>query len=61
MEYCQYGDLHHFLLEEPLLPKADAQRLTYQILQGLDHMHENGIAHMDLRPAVSTVYIFTTV
>ncbi|RDL30227.1 uncharacterized protein BP5553_10505 [Venustampulla echinocandica] len=50
MEYCRHGDLHHYLSNRRSLPAAEAQQLTYQILEGLHHMHENDFAHRDLKP-----------
>jgi serine/threonine protein kinase len=57
MEYCPHGDLHHYLLDRSFLQVAEAQVLTFQILEGLHQMHENGFAHRDLKPAVSITFI----
>jgi serine/threonine protein kinase len=57
MEYCPYGDLHHHLLDQKRLPAAEAQQLTYQILDGLHQMHENGFAHRDLKPGVNILLV----
>jgi calcium/calmodulin-dependent protein kinase I len=56
MEYLEYGDLHHYLLESPPLPEQEAGDITFQILEGLAFMHENGFAHRDLKPAVRRLY-----
>jgi serine/threonine protein kinase len=58
MEYCDLGDLHHYLGQNPPLSVADTQQLTYQIIEGLHQMHENDFAHRDLKPGVSinTIY-----
>jgi serine/threonine protein kinase len=53
MEYCHHGDLHHYLLQERLLPVTETQQLTYQLIEGLHEMHENDFAHRDLKPGVS--------
>jgi serine/threonine protein kinase len=55
MEFCPYGDLHHYLLGQQKLLVAEAQQLTYQILDGLHQMHENGFAHRDLKPGASNL------
>lgn len=51
MEYLPDGDLHK-CLNSPL-PEDEAQHIVFQILEGLDFMHNNGFAHRDLKPAVS--------
>ncbi|KAK4495510.1 hypothetical protein PRZ48_013842 [Zasmidium cellare] len=49
MEYIQHRDLQQYL--NAPLPQEEAKHITYQILEGLDFMHENGFAHRDLKPA----------
>lgn len=54
MEYFPLGDLQTYLIEEPdPLPEPEAQQITFQILEGLKFMHDNGFAHRDIKPAVS--------
>ncbi|KAG0640225.1 kinase-like domain-containing protein [Tuber brumale] len=48
MEYFEQGDLRKHL-NNPL-PEEVVQRITKQVLKGLQVMHENGIAHRDLKP-----------
>ncbi|KAG0640231.1 kinase-like domain-containing protein [Tuber brumale] len=48
MEYFEQGDLRKHL-NEPL-PEEAVQRITKQVLKGLQVMHEIGIAHRDLKP-----------
>ncbi|KAG0640227.1 kinase-like domain-containing protein [Tuber brumale] len=48
MEYFERGDLRKHL-DEPL-PEEVVQKITGQVLKGLQVMHENGIAHRDLKP-----------
>lgn len=55
MEYCEHGDLHHYLHLAPSLPETDAQQITFQVLEGLNFMHENGYSHRDLKPGVSAL------
>jgi serine/threonine protein kinase len=35
MEYCRHGDLHHYLIDQGVVPAGEVQPLTYQILEGL--------------------------
>lgn len=51
------GDLSMYLCQKPSLPEAEAKDVTYQILDGLNMMHENGFAHRDLKPNVSLIII----
>jgi len=52
MEYLELGDLQHYLRQSPALPESEAGDISFQILEGLAFMHENGFAHRDLKPAV---------
>ncbi|KAL2130346.1 hypothetical protein VTI74DRAFT_6572 [Chaetomium olivicolor] len=48
MAYCPLGDLQQYLSRP--VPEAEAGQITYQLLEGLGHMHDNGFAHHDLKP-----------
>jgi serine/threonine protein kinase len=52
MEYLKLGDLHDYLLDRPPLSERQAQDISYQILEGLQMMHENEFMHRDLKPKV---------
>lgn len=52
MEYLENGDLFAYLYQRPPLPETETKEVTYQILEGLGMMHENGFAHRDLKPNV---------
>jgi serine/threonine protein kinase len=52
MEYLEIGDLFTYLRENPPLPENEAKHIAYQILDGLNMMHQNGFAHRDLKPNV---------
>ena len=58
MEYFPLGDLqsHMSETEEPLAER-EVQQISFQILEGLKFMHENGFAHRDIKPAVSTLLL----
>ena len=50
MEYFEKGDLRQYLSESVSVPTA--KLLARQLLEGLDVMHRNGIAHRDIKPEV---------
>ena len=50
MEYIEEGDLTNHV--STLLPPETVQNISKQILEGLQVMHQHGIAHRDLKPAV---------
>ena len=57
MEYCRYGDLYHYLLRQRVVSAGEVQQLAYQILEGLDQMHQNDFAHRDLKPGVCIILL----
>lgn len=50
MEYLEGETLKEVLHRRGQLPPAEAARLMYQSLQGLQHIHEQGLIHRDLSP-----------
>ena len=50
MEYFKEGDLSKHMGTP--LPEETVQNISNQILEGLNVMHQQGIAHRDLKPAV---------
>ena len=51
MEYLEGETLDTVLQRRRRLPPHEAVRLVYQALQGLQHIHEQGLVHRDLKPA----------
>jgi serine/threonine protein kinase len=51
MEYLEGETLEEVLARRGKLPPAEAVRLVYQVLQGLQHLHTQGAIHRDLKPA----------
>lgn len=52
IEYIPHGDLDQYLQQHRSKAAAEAQEITYQILQGLAVVHERDICHRDLKPKV---------
>ncbi len=51
MEYLEGETLEEVLARRGRLSPPEAVRLVYQALQGLQHIHEQGLVHRDLKPA----------
>jgi serine/threonine protein kinase len=54
MEYFCYGDLQNYLSAP--ISEGEVQEITFQVLEGLLFMHDNGFAHRDLKPNVSIFF-----
>ncbi|KAJ5734006.1 Tetratricopeptide-like helical [Penicillium malachiteum] len=50
MEYLEIGDLYDYMNRRPPLSETEAQQITFQVLEGLGMLHENGFTHRDLKP-----------
>jgi serine/threonine protein kinase len=50
MEYLEGETLEELMARRGKLPPAEAVRLTYQALTGLQHLHEQGFVHRDMKP-----------
>ena len=53
LEYCQAGDLIHKMTRVVNGgPKNESEsfQIWHQIIDGIGHMHERGVAHLDLKP-----------
>jgi len=51
MEFLEGEPLDDVMLRRKIFPPAEAVRLIYQALQGLQHIHAQGLVHRDLKPA----------
>ena len=51
MEHLEGETLADVLKRRGRLPAVEAVRLVYQALEGLQHIHEQGMVHRDLEPA----------
>ncbi|HTU91874.1 MAG TPA: serine/threonine-protein kinase [Gemmataceae bacterium] len=51
MEYLEGETLEDVLARRGKLPPGEAVRLIHQALQGLQHIHSQGLVHRDLKPS----------
>jgi death associated protein kinase, putative len=50
------GELQRFLDEEESIKEKDVIRLMRQILSAVQFLHNNNIAHLDIKVSLSTIY-----
>ncbi len=50
MDYCEAGTLRNLLDEEVCLHPVQGLNLLTQVLNGLEHAHQRGIVHCDIKP-----------
>ncbi len=50
MEYCEGGELFNYIVEKQRLSENESAYFYYQIIQGVEYIHSQGIAHRDLKP-----------
>jgi serine/threonine protein kinase len=50
MEFCELGDLFEELATNGAMPIRRLRSCIYQLLKGLECLHEKGFAHRDLKP-----------
>jgi serine/threonine protein kinase len=50
MEYCPYGDLCKFILQNKTVTELQTKYWLKQILEGLSYVHTQGVVHRDLKP-----------
>ncbi|CAM9589011.1 unnamed protein product [Chrysoparadoxa australica] len=50
LEHCPCGDLEQLMYIRGRLKDIEAARVTKQVLMALEHLHNNGIVHCDIKP-----------
>ena len=50
MEYCENGELFHYIVDKQRLSEDEAALFYYQLINGLEYIHKNKIVHRDLKP-----------
>jgi len=48
MDYCQKGELYDMIERQRNTPEEDVKEYFKQILNGLIHLHENNVVHLDM-------------
>ncbi|KAM0449151.1 hypothetical protein ACHAO4_007813 [Trichoderma viride] len=50
MEYFPLGDLRKYMDRPGLIDEEDVREISFQVLEGLTYMHQEGFAHRDIKP-----------
>jgi 5'-AMP-activated protein kinase catalytic alpha subunit len=50
MEYCEKGELFDYIVEKERLDPLEASLFFYQIINGVEYIHNQGFSHRDLKP-----------
>ncbi len=50
MEYCEKGELFDYIVEKRRLSEDESSIFFYQLINGVEHIHNKKIAHRDLKP-----------
>ena len=50
MEYCENGTILSNVLDHVGFNNEDVLRISKEILEGIQYLHQNGIAHRDIKP-----------
>ena len=49
MEYCDKGDLCNYITNKGKLDESEASNFFFQIMNGLEYIHDQGICHRDIK------------
>ena len=50
MEYCKLGELFDYIVKYKRLEEDESCNFFYQLINGVEYIHSQGIAHRDLKP-----------
>ena len=50
MKYYEKGELFNYIVENERLTENETAYFFYQIINGIEYIHNKGIAHRDLKP-----------
>jgi len=50
MEYCKLGELFDYIVKYKRLSEDESANFFYQLINGVEYIHSQGIAHRDLKP-----------
>ena len=50
MEYCKLGELFDYIVKYKRLTEEESSNFFYQLINGVEYIHSQGIAHRDLKP-----------
>ena len=50
MEYCKLGELFDYIVKYKRLGEDESANFFYQLINGVEYIHSQGIAHRDLKP-----------
>ena len=50
MEYCEKGELFNYIVENKRLEEEETSIFFYQLINGLEYIHNKNICHRDLKP-----------
>ena len=50
MDYCAKGELFNYIVEQQHLSEEKSAFFYYQIINGIEYIHNKGVCHRDLKP-----------